>query len=224
MSLGFVIIVLDLIGLLAANPGWPWLGALNEDGFVQLGQANSMTVMLTYNVCVGTCHHSSFVVLSSCKSQAHTHTHTKKCFSLSPCVEERWHLNCHWGEGKVVSQGSRGQPLCWMVFEWLQNKSYRDEISCCCHAMVWVSALDMKCHHTSTTCPYNSMSKSRLSDTTAFSFSNLEKACNVHKRKHFSALKWERMKKIRDCMSSCITQLSFICFNKANNWYQRHFF
>lgn len=77
--------------------------------------------MLTYNVCVGTCHHSSFVVLSSCKSQLHTHTDTHKCFSLFFLflqVEERWHLNCHRGEGEVVSQSSRGQLLCWMVFAW----------------------------------------------------------------------------------------------------------
>lgn len=90
-----------------------------------------MTVMLTYNVCVGTCHHSSFVVISSCKYQTsmHAHTHTQAFFPLSLCVQERWHLNCHWGEGKVVSQGSRGQPLCWMVFESLENKSCCDEIS-----------------------------------------------------------------------------------------------
>lgn len=93
-----------------------------------------MTVMLTYNVCVGTCHRSSFVVISSCESQtlAHTpslslsHTHT---FLFSLCVEERWHLNCHRGEDEVVSRGSRGQPSCRMVFESLENKSCPDEIS-----------------------------------------------------------------------------------------------
>lgn len=47
-----------------------------------------MTVMLTYNVCVGTCHRSSFVVISSCESQTLVHTpslslpHTHFSFSL----------------------------------------------------------------------------------------------------------------------------------------------
>lgn len=44
--------------------------------------------MLTYNVCVGTCHRSSFVVISSCESQTLVHTpslslpHTHFSFSL----------------------------------------------------------------------------------------------------------------------------------------------
>lgn len=120
--------------------------------------------------------------------RTHTHTH-KKCFSLSLCVEERWHLNCHWGEGKVVSQGSRGQLLCRTVFEWLQNKSFRDEISCCCHAMACVfvrvtmqvcayalDAIKMPPHIYNMFLLRVSLRRGR-SHTAAFSFSPVERAC-----------------------------------------------
>ena len=80
MSLGFVIIVLDLIGLLTANPGWPWLGALNEDGFVQSGQLTVWRwcwhIMSAWGLAT-----TALLLCYRVASPSHTH---KKCFSFSP--------------------------------------------------------------------------------------------------------------------------------------------
>lgn len=144
-------------------------------------------------------------------SLSHTHK-KKKCFSLSLWMEERWHLNCHWGEGKVVSQGSRGQLLCWMVFEWLENKSYRDEISCCCHVIASVcatlclcvstaDAIEMPPHIDNMFLQIVSLRQGQT-DAAAFSSPTME---TPSQNGHSSGEKGERIKKV--CISTYTLRL-----------------